>query len=244
MPGDPDGRQSDSPHRTRRNPHYLRTGATHIHSHLHRIGKWRHRGNCTKRAALAHNHGHRKQQRRQLPDLCQWRYGFQLHITFTSSTFSIVKAALRITPDNKTKVYGTSNPALTATYTGLVNGESTDVLSGSLALTTTALDGSNAGNYLIRAAGLTSPNYTITFGTGTLLITKANLVVTANDASRLRGAANPIFTATYNGFVNGDTIASLRILRPDGPPPQQQQLRATIRLHSRAQPLTITTSPT
>jgi hypothetical protein len=38
-------------------------------------------------------------------------------------------------------------------------------------------------------------------------IGKAVLTVTANDASRLFGAANPAFTATITGFVNGDTAS-------------------------------------
>ena len=38
---------------------------------------------------------------------------------------------------------------------------------------------------------------------------KAVLTVTANNASRAYGAANPTFTASYNGFVNGDTPAVL-----------------------------------
>jgi len=38
---------------------------------------------------------------------------------------------------------------------------------------------------------------------------KAVLTLTANNASRAYGAANPTFTASYNGFVNGDTSAVL-----------------------------------
>jgi pectate lyase len=37
----------------------------------------------------------------------------------------------------------------------------------------------------------------------------APLTVTANNTSRLVGAVNPAFTASYGGFVNGDTPASL-----------------------------------
>ena len=45
--------------------------------------------------------------------------------------------------------------------------------------------------------------------TGSLLVNQAPLTITANNATRAFGAANPTFTATYAGFVNGDTPASL-----------------------------------
>jgi hypothetical protein len=42
-----------------------------------------------------------------------------------------------------------------------------------------------------------------------LMVNPATLTVTANNASRAVGAANPAFTASYSGFVNGDTAAVL-----------------------------------
>ncbi len=43
----------------------------------------------------------------------------------------------------------------------------------------------------------------------TQVVNKATLTVTANDASRSYGTANPAFTSTITGFVNGDTQASV-----------------------------------
>jgi hypothetical protein len=40
-------------------------------------------------------------------------------------------------------------------------------------------------------------------------ITPALLIITANDATKVYGTANPTFTASYAGFVNGDTPSSL-----------------------------------
>src|SRR2546429_5857223 len=40
-------------------------------------------------------------------------------------------------------------------------------------------------------------------------VNAAVVTVTANNASRAYGAANPTFTASYSGFVNGDTAAVL-----------------------------------
>jgi hypothetical protein len=42
-----------------------------------------------------------------------------------------------------------------------------------------------------------------------VIVSKAALTVTANNASRTYGAANPAFTVSYATFLNGDTAASL-----------------------------------
>nr|MBB6232349.1 gliding motility-associated-like protein [Mucilaginibacter sp. FT3.2] len=45
-----------------------------------------------------------------------------------------------------------------------------------------------------------------------LTVNKAVLTITAGNATRIYGIANPAFTVAYNGFVNGDTQASLTSL--------------------------------
>jgi hypothetical protein len=52
-------------------------------------------------------------------------------------------------------------------------------------------------------------NYAISYVPGTLTIGGVPLTITANSFTRLFGSPNPTFTATYAGFVNGDTPASL-----------------------------------
>jgi hypothetical protein len=52
-------------------------------------------------------------------------------------------------------------------------------------------------------------NYTTVTTTVNITVSKAVLTVTATNASRVYGAANPAFTPTYSGFVNGDTSAVL-----------------------------------
>jgi hypothetical protein len=42
-----------------------------------------------------------------------------------------------------------------------------------------------------------------------LIVNKAVLTVTANNASKFYNTVNPAFTASYSGFVNGDTLAVL-----------------------------------
>jgi gliding motility-associated-like protein len=76
-------------------------------------------------------------------------------------------------------------------------------------LTTTAATGSGAAIYPITASGAAIANYNIVYVPGALTITKAPLTITADNKSRNYGVANPAFTITYSGFVNGDTQAAL-----------------------------------
>ena len=130
-------------------------------------------------------------------------------ITFTDGDLEITPAALTITADDKAKIYGDSNPALTATYAGFKLTDDATDLTGTLDLATAATDASNVGHYAITPSGVTSGNYTITFNNGDLEITPAALTITADDKAKLSGNTNPIFTATYDGFKLDDTPESL-----------------------------------
>ncbi len=129
------------------------------------------------------------------------------NLTFVSATLTIGKATLTVTADNKSRIYGATNPALMATITGFVNGETESALSGTLQLSTTASAGSSVGDYSISVSGFTSTNYAINFVNGTLTIGKAVLTVTAENKARRYGAANPDLTASLTGFVNNETAS-------------------------------------
>ena len=130
--------------------------------------------------------------------------------TYVNGTLTVTAATLTITANDKTKVYGAANPALTVSYSGFVNGDTSSSLVTAPSVTTTATAGSSAGTYPITAGGaVANANYAISYVAGTLTVTRAAVTVTANDATRAYGAANPTLTASYNGFVHGDTAASL-----------------------------------
>ena len=130
-------------------------------------------------------------------------------ITYVAGTLSITTAALTVNANNASRSYGQANPQFTASYNGFVNGDTAASLSGVLTFTTPATQASPVGTYSINCSGQSSTNYAITFAPGQLNITPAPLTVTVNNASRLTGQPNPAFTVSYNGFVNGDTAASL-----------------------------------
>lgn len=64
----------------------------------------------------------------------------------------------------------------------------------------------NAGSYTVLAS-INDANYQGS-ANGTLTVHPAPLAVKANDVSRPYDSPNPAFTATYSGFVNGETFAT------------------------------------
>jgi autotransporter-associated beta strand protein len=132
-------------------------------------------------------------------------YGF----TGQGGILTINLATLDVSAGNQSMTYGGAVPSLTFTASGLVNGNTAgSVLSGSLA--TSGSSSSHAGIYLISQGTLTATsNYVIAFAAGSLTISPAPLSITANDASAIFGAPFPTLSASYSGFVNGDTAVSL-----------------------------------
>jgi len=130
-------------------------------------------------------------------------------ISYVAGTLSVTLAPLTITANNATTVYGSAAPALTATYNGFVNGDNATKLTAQPTLTTTYTNTSVAGTYPITASGAASANYSITYVAGTLTAAKAVLTVTANNATKVYGAANPSLSVIYSGFLNGDALTVL-----------------------------------
>jgi uncharacterized repeat protein (TIGR01451 family) len=125
-------------------------------------------------------------------------------LTFIGNNLSIGHRAVTITADAKSKVYGTIDPALTYQITSgsLVVG---DALSGAL----TRAPGESVGTYQIEQGTLSlGGNYALTYVPANLTINHAVLTITANDKSRNYGENNPVFDASYSGFVNGETLAT------------------------------------
>ena len=132
-------------------------------------------------------------------------------INYVGGTLSVTQVSLTITADNKFKAYGAELPTLTASYSGFVNGDTPASLTTQPTLTTTATAASHvAGNpYPITASGAVDADYTISYVGGTLSVTPVLLTITADKKSKAYGAELPTLTASYSGFVNGDTPASL-----------------------------------
>jgi hypothetical protein len=140
-------------------------------------------------------------------------------LSFVPGTLTITQAVLNVAAVNAARVYGATNPAFTAEFTGLVNGEDTNVLGGELTFSTSADQSSPVGTYTVTAAGLTSSNYAIVFNPGNLDITPASLTVTADSQTKVYGQPNPALTGSHSGEVNGDDLGiTFGTLVPVGSP--------------------------
>jgi hypothetical protein len=102
-------------------------------------------------------------------------------------SFSITKAALTVTAEDKLKTYGDSDPSFTVSYAGFVGSDGPGSLGGSLVFTfagkpptsygpSTAVP-TDAGTYAIRPSGKTSDDYTFTYKAGTYTIAKAGQTI-------------------------------------------------------------------
>jgi Bacterial Ig-like domain (group 3)/MBG domain (YGX type)/PQQ enzyme repeat len=123
--------------------------------------------------------------------------------------YGLLKPELTISVANATMAAGAALPTFTGTVSGLQNG---DTLGSTIIVTysTAATSSSPAGTYPITATvtGSSANNYQVEVNAGTLTISPSSqtLTVTANNATRIYGAANPAFTGTITGAQNGDTF--------------------------------------
>ena len=123
------------------------------------------------------------------------------------ATFTISKAALTVTAEDKTATYGEEAPAYTATYAGFVNNETAAVLTGTLAFDCDYSKGSSVGTYAITPKGLTAANYDITFVAGTLTVNKAQLTSVTLSENSLTYTGNAQ-TVSVTNVMAGSLVVS------------------------------------
>ena len=116
-----------------------------------------------------------------------------------NGTLTINKAALTVTADDKTKISGEANPALTTTISGFKNGETaaTAGLSGSGSASTTATQTTGAGTAVITAGAgsLAASNYSFTnLVNGTLTINAATSSTNNQTVNTINNAISSVTT--------------------------------------------------
>jgi hypothetical protein len=118
-----------------------------------------------------------------------------------TANFTITPKLVTITAADKTKIYGSTDPALTYTSSGLVG---SDGLSGAL----TRTDGENVGFYEISIGTLSAgDNYSLNFTAASFEITPLALSVTAVAKSKAYGTTDPALTYTSSGLVGSDSLS-------------------------------------
>ena len=117
-------------------------------------------------------------------------------------TLEVTPAALSVTADSdQTKVYGTDDPTLTYTTSGLLPG---DLLSGALDRDS----GENVGSYAITQGDLANVNYAITFNSADFAITQAAMTITVDsDQTKVYGTDDPTLTYATAGLLPGDSLS-------------------------------------
>ena len=131
-----------------------------------------------------------------------------------NGVLTINKAHLTVTADNQARLYGQSNPALSQTLSGFVNGENASSVNGSATGSTLATASTGVGTSVITGGfgSLNAANYDFTAANGVLTINKAPLTVSANADSKtdnglVYAGGNGV---SYSGLVNSESSSVLQ----------------------------------
>jgi hypothetical protein len=133
-----------------------------------------------------------------------------------SVTLTVEKAELTIRPDDVSVQQGAEFPVFTATYIGLVNGDTESSLINKPTFTTTATSNSPLGEYPLTASGAASNNYNISYLPGTLTIIPAVRVPAARVAFEAWFSSNTELQVTVD-MTHAQT-ATLAIYNNNGIP--------------------------
>lgn len=139
--------------------------------------------------------------------------GSNYTITFVPADLTITQALLTVTVQDETSVYNTENPTFTLSYGGFIGGELEAGLDIIPTASTTAMEGSDVGDYAITISGGSDNNYAFTYEDGTLTITKATASIQLSDLEQEADGLEKLptvmtnpedlnFTVTYDGGVN------------------------------------------
>ncbi len=145
------------------------------------------------------------------PSSCSGAVDSNYSISYVAGAVSVNKALLTITASSGSMTYGGTVPTITPAYSGFVNGDSASSLTTPPTCSTTATSSSPvAGSpYVSSCSGAVDSNYTISYGAGSVTVTKAPLTITASNVSMNYGGSVPTVVAGYAGFVNGEGPANL-----------------------------------
>ena len=133
--------------------------------------------------------------------------GYRLDLV--DGTLTVTPAPLTVTANDASRLYGSPNPAFSATFSGFVLGEGPGVLAGALNFATPATPASPPGTYPIVPSGLSAANYAITFVDGVLTVTPVPpplpppVPPAAAPQTALLGGAEP-FRRGVQPFTPGD----------------------------------------
>jgi len=95
-----------------------------------------------------------------------------------TQSFTVSPALLSIAASSPTLTYGSAPPAITASYSGFVNGDGPGNLTTMPTCSTTATSTSPVGSYPTTCSGASDPDYAISYTQGTVTVTQATPQIT------------------------------------------------------------------
>ena len=126
-------------------------------------------------------------------------------------SLTIKPKLLTVRANDLSRVYGDSLPRFTANYDGFVSGESEADLTQLPTFSCSATLTSNVGTYVVTPCAAQSPNYTFTYETGQLTVTKAPLKVYLPDTTFCYGESYPsMMLLQYEGLKNNEQQPALK----------------------------------
>ncbi len=121
-------------------------------------------------------------------------------------SFTVRRVPLTVAANSGTIIYGQSPANYGSVISGFVNGETEEVLGGSLTYSYDYRQFGDVGVYRIIPGGLTSDNYEILFRSGSLFVEQKELGLEWNDEPLTFSGEAQAPKAAVSGLVNGDEV--------------------------------------
>ena len=119
-------------------------------------------------------------------------------ISYEQGRLTVVEAdAVVVRAKSYSRQYGDENPVFEFEIDGAA-------LDGTPEIVCSAVANSPVGSYTIEVKQGSIKNYNVHFESGSLVITKAPLSISAGNYTKKQGDAMPVFKASYVGFKNGE----------------------------------------
>ena len=124
-------------------------------------------------------------------------------ISYEQGHLTVVEAdAVVVRAKSYSRQYGEENPVFEFETEGAA-------LDGTPEIVCSAVANSPVGSYTIEVKQGSIKNYNVHFESGSLVITKAPLSISAGNYTKKQGDAMPVFKASYAGFKNGENESVL-----------------------------------
>ncbi len=143
------------------------------------------------------------------PATCSGAADADYTIAYTSGSVEIDPAPLSVFASSVSTTYGAAPPAITASYSGFVGGQSATDLSTAPACSSAVLPTSPVGTYPSSCSGAVDPDYSFTYAPGTVTVSPAALSITASSSSMVYGDPVPPISAVITGLQNEEASSVL-----------------------------------